>query len=118
MSDIKTQFTRTKRAPKVALRGQAAVILDHLDANKETAFTIESLTASCKDKIVTRQDPERVVAYYLSIFKKRGLVLATRPEPVIEDESPDTTNVPDEDDRDESDDTDESEDEDENEEVA
>jgi hypothetical protein len=105
MADQKTVFQRTSRQPKNELRGQAAVILNHLSENKDKAFTIESLTDATKSNIVTRQDPERVVAYYLSIFKKRGLVVATRPEPVIEDESG-------------TEDEDESEDVDEMEEVA
>ena len=86
MADQKTQFTRTSRNPKNELRGQAAVILNHLSENKDKSFTIESLTEATKSNIVTRQDPERVVAYYLSIFKKKGLVLATRPEPEVEPE--------------------------------
>lgn len=86
MADQKTQFTRTSRQPKAELRGQAAVILNHLSENKDKSFTIESLTEATKSNIVTRQDPERVVAYYLSIFKKRGLVIAQRPEPVVEPE--------------------------------
>lgn len=86
MADQKTQFTRTSRQPKNEQRGQAAVILNHLSENKDKSFTIESLTKEVKDDLVTRQDPERVVAYYLSIFKKRGLVVAQRPEPVVEPE--------------------------------
>ena len=93
MSDMKTTFTRTTRKNAKEIRGQAAVILKHLDSNPETSFTIESLTNAVKANIVTRQDPERVVAYYLSIFKKRGLVKAERPDPVVEAEV-ETENAP------------------------
>lgn len=78
----KTVFTRTEREAK-PLRGQAAVVLEAVEA-REQGGTIEQLAKDVSETLVTRQDPERVVAYYLCIFKKQGIVRATRPEDVIE----------------------------------
>jgi hypothetical protein len=87
MADQKTQFTRTDRQPKNAPKGQAGIILRVLDENKALPFTITGLTEYTVQQpdFVTRQDPERVVAYYLCIFKKQGLVTAGRPV-VVADE--------------------------------
>lgn len=74
----KTVFVRTERESK-ALRGQAAVVLEAVEARKDGG-TIEQLGKDVVDSLVTRQDPERVVAYYLCIFKKQGIVRAVRPD--------------------------------------
>jgi hypothetical protein len=80
MADTKSVFTRTNRAPKKEVRGQAEVILNHLNANKDSGMTIEQAAKAIgAEALRTRQDPERVVAYYFCIFKKQGLVTVTRP---------------------------------------
>jgi len=79
----KTVFVRTEKAPKQELRGQAAVVLEAIEA-REDGGTIEQLGHDVTGTLVTRQDPERVVAYYLCIFKKQGLVRATKPEVEVE----------------------------------
>lgn len=91
MSDIKTVFTRTNKPSKAGLKGQALVILQVLDANKDRGFTIVELTNAVGANLVTRQDPERVVAYYLCIFKKQGIVSITRPEPQVATPAEQTT---------------------------
>lgn len=80
MADTKSVFTRTDRAPKKEVRGQAEVILNFLTANKDRGYTIEAAAKEIgAEALKTRQDPERVVAYYFCIFKKQGLVNVTRP---------------------------------------
>jgi hypothetical protein len=81
----KTVFTRTEREAK-PLRGQAAVVLEAVEARTDGG-TIEQLAKDVSETLVTRQDPERVVAYYLCIFKKQGIVRVTRPEDVPADET-------------------------------
>jgi hypothetical protein len=78
-----TKFVRTDKKNAKDPRGQAALVL----AAMETApapQTIAEITADIKDSLITRQDPERVVAYYVTIFKKSGLVkaVAETAEPV------------------------------------
>lgn len=87
----KTVFTRTEREAK-PLRGQAAVVLEAVEARTDGG-TIEQLAKDVSETLVTRQDPERVVAYYLCIFKKQGIVRATRPEDVPASE-PESENAP------------------------
>ncbi len=74
----KTLFVRTERASK-ELKGQAALVLESLDSRTEPA-TVAQITEDIKNLgLVTRQDPERIAAYYLCIFKKQGLVRTVEP---------------------------------------
>jgi hypothetical protein len=87
MADTKSVFTRTNRAPKKEVRGQAETILAHLDSVGFT--TIEAAAKNIgAEALRTRQDPERVVAYYFCIFKKQGLVTVSRP--VVEEPAAET----------------------------
>jgi hypothetical protein len=64
-------------------KGQAQLIVKSLlDRHPQTAQEIADDIAS---RLTTRQDPIRVVAFYLSTWKKSGLIL------VAEDEAPVTT---------------------------
>jgi hypothetical protein len=103
MADTKTLFTRTSKEAR-ALKGQAAIVLEALEAANQP-MTIESLAKVIgAEALRTRQDPERVVAYYLCIFKKEGVVTATRPVTVavakneVEDTDPEDEDTDDEDD--------------------
>jgi hypothetical protein len=58
--------------------GQAALILDSLRKNHPQ--TVKSVAGDIKAKLQTRQDPERVVAFYMSTWKKKGIVTATEVE--------------------------------------
>lgn len=74
-----SKFVRTERAPKKEIRGQAALVLTALDNANGVPKTIDELTADIGDVMVTRQEPSRVTAYYITMFKKQGLVI-TAPE--------------------------------------
>jgi hypothetical protein len=111
MANNKTVFVRTEREPKNALRGQAALVLEAIAARPEGG-SIETIAKDVTPTLVTRQDPERVVAYYACIFKKQGLVRATvSAAPEVEENDEDTDEDDDEDDDLDIDTTDEVEDE-------
>lgn len=112
MAENKTVFIRSEKEAS-ALKGQAAVVLGALESMTDQKGTIEAVTKVATGNLTTRQDPERVVAYYLCIFKKQGIVTAERPVTVAvaapevkgETEEPEDT-----DDADETDDDAETED--------
>jgi hypothetical protein len=86
----KTMFVRTERENTKNLKGQAALVMEALEMRTEPA-TVEVLTEDIKELgLVTRQDPTRITAYYLCIFKKQGLVRAV----AVEDEKPADTETP------------------------
>lgn len=66
-------YVRTEKAPKGEMRGQGKVVLDALNAMKEA--NVAQLTEACKGKFETKQDPARVVGFYLSKFKRDGLAI-------------------------------------------
>jgi hypothetical protein len=77
-----SKFVRTAKEMAKEPRGQAALVLEAL-ATAPGPQTIAEITESIKDNLVTRQDPERVVAYYITMFKKSGIVATAKdPEPV------------------------------------
>jgi len=57
------------------VRGQARLI--HTELAKLGTATSGQLTKAVADRLETRQDPARVVGYYLIIFHKKGLVART-----------------------------------------
>lgn len=75
----KTLFSKTDKTPK-AMRGQAALVYEALSADGQT---VEQITEKILANLVTRQDPMRISAYYLCVFKKQGLVTAVRPTPPV-----------------------------------
>jgi len=54
-------------------RGQAELILNALKAGTEP-MTTKAIADVIVSKLTTRQDPERVVAFYMSVWKKKGWV--------------------------------------------
>lgn len=95
----KTIFVRTDRELKKPVKGQAAVVLEAIEARGTEGGTLEQLGKDVTSTLVTRQDPERVVAYYACIFKKQGVVRAIRPDdnpPVEEPETEDEDETEDE----------------------
>jgi hypothetical protein len=54
-----------------SLTGQFKIVIDDLIANREPRL-ISEITESCGSKIVTRQDVNRVVGYYVVIAKTKG----------------------------------------------
>jgi hypothetical protein len=65
-------YTRTSKKPEKEMRGQAAIVLAALDASG--GGTLSEMTKLCAGKFQTRQSDDRIVGYYLSQFKKKGLV--------------------------------------------
>lgn len=63
---------------KQVFRGQAALILTAMSSatDKDTALTTAAIADKIKADLQTRQDPERVVAFYMSVWKKKGWVRA------------------------------------------
>lgn len=61
------------------MKGQARIVFDDMRDNP-TARLATDITKSCGSKIQTRQDVFRVVLYYILVFKSKGLVKATEPE--------------------------------------
>jgi hypothetical protein len=80
--EAKTLFSKTDKTPK-AMRGQAALVYEALTNEGQTVGAITETIVGAG--LVTRQDPERIAAYYLCIFKKQGLVNAVRPIVVAEE---------------------------------
>ena len=60
-------------------RGQQALIIEHMKANPGSS--IEQIADGIKPKLETRQDPTRVVAFYMTTWKKKGWVAVTEVEP-------------------------------------
>ena len=52
--------------------GQAALIMEVLPTEQDKAMTAPSIASAIKDRLVTRQGPDRVVAFYMSSWLKRG----------------------------------------------
>jgi hypothetical protein len=69
----KTYTLTTKGANEAKTKGQQALITSDLIANPGS--TIEQIAARIKPNLTTRQDPARVVAFYMSTWKKKGLVI-------------------------------------------
>jgi len=74
------------KTPEKALAGQAALIFAAMGGTigtapefktaKDWTVVVENIGAQDKAKeLITRQDPYRVVMYYILVFKKRGLVI-------------------------------------------
>jgi hypothetical protein len=66
------KYLRTNREAK-EMKGQGRIVLDYLNGTT-TPKTVSEITEQVKGGITTRQDPERVVGFYMSKFKRDGLV--------------------------------------------
>lgn len=71
-----TVWIRTDKAASDKTRGQAVLVLNAITEHPE-GITAEDITTDIvANGLVTRQEPSRITAYYLSMFKKQGLVVA------------------------------------------
>lgn len=76
-----------KKLPKDhEFRGQQKLIVDFMQENPQS--TILQITDGIKGKLETRQAPDRVVAFYMSVFKKKGWIV----EELVATEAETTTN--------------------------
>jgi hypothetical protein len=74
-------YVRTDKVPEKEPRGQAAIVLDALNRMKQG--TLSDVTRECAGKFTgSRQSDDRVVGFYLSQFKRKGLV-STSNTPVV-----------------------------------
>jgi hypothetical protein len=74
MASIRSYYLGTIPEKQV-IRGQAALIIAALQGTtKEKPKTTVELAVEIKPGLITRQEPERVVAFYMSIWKKKGWV--------------------------------------------
>ncbi len=69
----KTYTITPKGLNEAKTKGQQALIAQDLVANPGS--TIEQIAERIKANLTTRQEPSRVVAYYMSTWKKKGLVV-------------------------------------------
>lgn len=69
----KTYTLTVKGANEAKTKGQQALISEDLRNNPGS--TIEQIADRIKANLTTRQDPVRVVAFYMSTWKKKGLVV-------------------------------------------
>lgn len=71
----KTYTITAKGANEAKTKGQQALIAADLVANPGS--TIEQIADRIKANLTTRQEPSRVVAFYMSTWKKKGLVIVS-----------------------------------------
>lgn len=76
---IVQKYQRTSKAPAKEMRGQAKETLAALDA-ASGPVTAKDVADACKYE-GSRQDKERVAGFYLSQFKKDGLVTVVADAP-------------------------------------
>lgn len=107
------QFSIGKIPDGQKFGGQAQLIMESLRA--KSPQSVKSVAADIKDRLTTRQEPERVVAFYFSTWKKKGIVKmsevevpdeeggkeSTKPAGQVEDGGDDETEEEDEEDDDE-----------------
>jgi len=70
------KYVRTTKEAK-EMKGQGRIVLDYLNSTT-TPKTVTEVTEAVKGGISTKQDPERVVGFYLTKFKRDGLVNAIK----------------------------------------
>ncbi len=66
------KYVRTNKVAK-EMKGQGRIVLDYLNSTTEPK-TVAEVTEAVKGAIQTKQGAERVVAFYLTRFKRDGLV--------------------------------------------
>ena len=71
-------YVRTNKEAK-EMKGQGRLILDFMNSTTKP-MSVAQIAQQIKGAVQTRQDPERVVGYYLSKWKREGLVNAVEPE--------------------------------------
>lgn len=70
------RYQRTNKEAK-EMKGQGRIVLDYLNSVTEPK-TVAEVTEAVKGAITTNQTPERVVGFYLTKFKKDGLVIGIK----------------------------------------
>ena len=67
-------YELTGRIPEdQKFKGQAQLIVDFM-RKSEAPLTVAQTVAAIEKELVTRQDPTRVVSFYMSVWKKKGWV--------------------------------------------
>lgn len=74
------RYHRTDKVLEKELRGQAKETMDALNAAGDASLTAAEVAARCKYE-GSRQEKERVAGFYLSQFKKKGLVTVSTDAP-------------------------------------
>lgn len=69
----KTYTLTAKGLNEAKTKGQQALIVEDLRNNPNS--TIEEIAKRITPNLTTRQDPARVVAFYMSTWKKKGIVV-------------------------------------------
>lgn len=69
------RFSIGKIPEDKVFKGQAKVIMDHLAKNPNS--TVAEMTKAIGSFEGSRQEPDRVIAFYMTTFKKKGLVKVT-----------------------------------------
>jgi hypothetical protein len=68
-------YVLTEKIPvEQKFRGQAALIHGFLKAAGDQPRTVAEQVAAIEKDLTTRQDPTRVVSFYMSVWKKKGWV--------------------------------------------
>lgn len=70
------RYQRTNKEAK-EMKGQGRIVLDYLNSVTEPK-TVSEVTEAVKGGITTKQSAERVVGFYLTKFKKDGLVIGIK----------------------------------------
>lgn len=71
---VPTNYVRTDKTPAKELRGQSAEVFAALNKAEGAPRNAEELAKDCTFA-GSRQDPVRVVNFYLAQFKKDGLIV-------------------------------------------
>lgn len=75
-------------------RGQASLVIEVLLDRKPEPTTVAEIVKRIEDRLQTRQDPTRVVSFYMSVWKKRGWVSAVDVDSTDEAAAADQTEEP------------------------
>lgn len=66
--------------PEKQVSGQALIVLNGLRADPESMKSGHDWTESIGPELATRQDPYRVVLYYILILKAKGCIRTNEPD--------------------------------------
>lgn len=68
------RLTEAKKDEWSKYKGQKKLIVDAMLAMGDTAASVNMIADAIKDKLETKQPPERVVAFYMNVFSHDGIV--------------------------------------------
>lgn len=83
-------YVRTEKEAPEGMRGQGLTVLEALNEVKQA--TVAQLVTACAGKFQTKQDDARIVAFYLSKFKREGLVTTIKASEIVENVASELTN--------------------------